>query len=150
MALQQQKVAGKIVTAQEFLLTKGRAMTLQLRGTWLLALTEHIPPELLPNLFPFVDDLLAHVPSVVESLDPPPRPGGSDTPVPDGASIAAEIIEDPAWRALDHGHFDGLHEATADEPEFDLDGNPITPHQEDPWGPGLPKHGDEGAGAAET
>jgi len=181
---------------QEFLLAKGRAITLQVRGTWLLALTEHIPAELLPNLFPFVDDLLARIPSVVESLYPPPLPGGSDTPVPEGAfptgvptdpslmaqrnaddllsetsslgrgmstlgaagvgadaveaTIAAEIIEDPSWQALDHGHFDGLHDATADEPEFDLDGKPITPHQEDPWGPGLPEHGEEGTGAAET
>ena len=179
---------------QELLLGKARALTLHFRGTWLLASTEHIPPQLLPELFPLVDDLLAHIPAVVADLYPPPLPGGLDTVVPDGtfgsndptdpsvlarkqaddllsgasaldrgvttlaaaglgadaveASLAAEVIEDPSWQALDRGHFDGLRDPAAEGPEYDLDGNPIQAHGQDPWGPGLPERGQEPPAAA--
>lgn len=170
-----------------FLLDKARALSIELNGAWVLVSAEDVPPQLLPALFGFLDDLLQHLERSTRLFCPGPRPGDLHQPMPDPAAVALEgltgdgafdrdalgaatneadvllgfsrlapeflrdfataaggeaveqairrqMLDDPAWDALDESPLDALDEA--DEVEYDLDGNVIPRGIQNPWGEG--------------
>ncbi len=175
---------------RRFLLDTARALDIEFNGAWCFAFAEQIPVDLVPNVFGFLDDLLARIPRVVGLLYPPPLEGGMDTAMPDPGELARpeETVSDEILRAslrrrrsssrralgslfgldtqlpsyddmiatgaaelathqsiIDSDRWTDIGDrsgAAADEDpdkeEFDLDGNPIEPHAQDPWGPGRP------------
>lgn len=77
------------VEMRRYLLDHARALDIEFNGAWLFAYAEQIPVDLVPNLFGFMEDLLAHIPRVVGELYQPPLKGGIDTPMPDPGMLAA-------------------------------------------------------------
>ena len=174
---------------RSFLLENAQALDIEFNGAWLFAYSDdNIPPDVIPHLFPFIDDLLAHIPSVISEFYEPPLSGGIDTPMPDPGLLARKVRggdadpfdfgdEDltaktisnvlgdnhrfPGFEGTFLGHdvadaqmdLDILHDRVWDSyyqasplgslahpppdgVEYDLDGNPIVPDRQDPWGPG--------------
>jgi hypothetical protein len=180
------------VEMRRFLLDHARALDIEFNGAWAFAYAEHIPVDLVPNVFAFMDDLLAHIPRVVGELFVPPLKGDINTPMPDpGTLVGAQ--QNPAAESLDA--FD-IHDSSSTErlvssvlgfnhslpafgytgvaseaaqlaidediistqswtdvespilaledpedgdgPQYDLDGHPVRPERQDPWGPGRP------------
>ena len=88
---------------RRFLLDHARALDIEFNGAWAFAYAEHVPVKLVPHLFPFMEDLLGHVPRVVGALYRPPLKGGLDTPMPDPGTLAAvpQTAADEALTAFD-------------------------------------------------
>ena len=76
------------VEMRRFLLDHARALDIEFNGAWLFAYAEHIPVNLVPDLFLFADDLLRKIPNVVGSLYTPPLKGDLDVPMPDPGTLA--------------------------------------------------------------
>lgn len=91
------------VEMRRFLLDHARALDIEFNGAWAFAYAEHVPVKLVPHLFPFMEDLLGHVPRVVGALYRPPLKGGLDTPMPDPGTLAAvpQTAADEALTAFD-------------------------------------------------
>lgn len=179
------------VEMRRFLLDHARALDIEFNGAWLFAYAENIPVALVPNLFPFVDDLLGHIPRVVGSLYLPPLKGGLDTPMPDPGRLATvpqpdadaldafdindsstserlvssvlgyngqlpffsattmgseaselafdqDIVATQSWTDVESPILEMGDTVNDDGTRFDLDGDPVQPERQDPWGPGRP------------
>ena len=109
---------------QSLLLESMQGFGLELRGAWLLVHCKPLPPKAMPGLFGLVDRIVATIPSTVSELYPGPLGADLSTPMPDpyGSLVPPAPIADPA----------------PPPPERDLDGNPVVPRRQDPWGPGRP------------
>ena len=97
------------VEMRRFLLDHARALDIEFNGAWAFAYAEHVPVDLVPNMFAFMDDLLRHVPRVVGELYVPPLNGGIDTPMPDPGKLVGGTQADDALDAFD------IHESSSTE-----------------------------------
>lgn len=76
---------------RRFLLDHARALDIELCGAWVMMYSEHIPTDIVPSLFPFVDDFIDRVPTVVNEFYRPPLPGDIHTPMPDPGLLARKV-----------------------------------------------------------
>ena len=98
-----------------------------MQGTWVLVHTKPLPPKALPGLFVLVDRILDAIPTTVAELYPGPLGPDPATPVPD-----------PYVGAVSPAVAEAVDAAAHPVVERDIDGNVVTPHRQDPWGPGRP------------
>ena len=123
-------------TMQALLLESMQGLDLEVHGAWVLVHSKPLPPKALPGLFGLIDRILDAIPPTVRELYPGPLGPDPATPMPDpyvGAlsPLIADVIDDE--RAADE-----LPPPPPARPERDIDGNVVTPHRQDPWGPGRP------------
>jgi hypothetical protein len=113
-------------TMQALLLESMQGLSLEVQGAWVLVHSKPLPPKALPGLFVLVDRILDAIPATVSELYPGPLGPDPATPVPDPYVDAISPAVADVFAAPPVG------------PEHDIDGNIVTPHRQDPWGPGRP------------
>ena len=128
----------------DFLLTTQGRLDFYLKGRWLLVVSPRIEPHLMPALLKVADRFLDHVPAVVWDLYPSNfldeegkhLPAGDEFLALEMSQADADNDLDEAWDTLARGPF-GVSgsDDEAGEPrvDYDLDGKPFIPREEDPW-----------------
>ena len=124
--------------------TKGE-LSFEVKGRWLLVWTRRVKPQLLPGLLGVAEQFCEQIPDVVWELFPSDfvdadwRPLGVEDEelLALQRQVLADSDELDPWSRLSASPFAALghHAEHPDEPvvEYDLDGDPITPRQENPW-----------------
>ena len=116
------------------LLRTGGAVTLQLRGRWLLVHVDRAASKVLPGLLKVAEDFVAAIPKVVWDLYPSPFAGPEGELLPEAlraVPVPTEEGDDDPWDVLARSPWDALGEPG--RPEYDLDGKVVPPVVEDPW-----------------
>jgi hypothetical protein len=123
----------------DFLLSCTNEIEFAIKGRWALVATDPVSPALLPAFLRLAEDFRAHIPRVVYELYPSPFRDEQGRPLPAGDDSLGLLADEDAAGSVfgrtDHvSPFEALERD--DGVEYDLDGNRITPVEEDPWGDG--------------
>jgi hypothetical protein len=111
--------------------TKGE-LSFALKGRWLLIWRKPVPARLVPGLVALAEKVVATIPRVVWELYPSTFRNDDGTVLPPEDEGLFSRLE-PSVASVFR---EQLAEEAAREPkvEYDLDGHPIQPVEEDPWG----------------
>lgn len=116
----------------EFLLTTQGLVDFETKGRWLLLTAKRLPAADLPGLLGVADQFLRHIPPLVWDLYPkaPDAPGGGLPVTEEGTTPVLDQLSPSVGSVLR----DEVRERrAASSVEYDLDGNPVAPVEEDPW-----------------
>jgi hypothetical protein len=119
----------------DFLLSTEARFAFCVKGRWVLLVSDPVRPPLVPALMRVAETFVEHVPRVVYELWPSPFRDDQGHPLSAGdeayglAVALAEQEEGSPWSRPRPDADD----AADDRPEYDLDGNVIEEHVQDPW-----------------
>lgn len=131
------RFAVTLVDAQmiDFLLSTEARFAFFVKGRWVLLVSDPVRPPLVPALMRVAETFVEHVPRVVYELWPSPFRDDQGHPLSAGdeayglAVALAEQEEGSPWTRPRPQADD----AADGRPEYDLDGNVVEEHVQDPW-----------------